>query len=84
MGKVTDVVKTLKEIRSNYEVESDEYKALTVSIKSVTEWGNLNAEVEDLGLWGFEDVDARFQILKAFKNKVHTLVHRKLKDIGVR
>ena len=84
MGKVTDTIKVLKNIRNNYKVGSDEFNALTTSIKSMTEWGNLNADIEELGLWGFEDVDARFQILKALKEKMHTVVRKKLKEIGIR
>lgn len=84
MGKTTDMIKILKEVRNQYGSESVEYAALTTAIKSVTKWGELNSEVDDLGLWGFEDVPARFQILKAFKDKMHTVIHKKLKDIGLR
>ena len=84
MGKTTETIKVLKGIRSKYEVGSAEFEALTTSIKSMTEWGSLNAEIDNLGIWGFEDVPARFQILKAFKDKMHTVVHKKLREVGIR
>ena len=84
MGRITESIKVLKNIRKNYEVGSEEYNALTTSIKSLTEWGNLNHEIESMELWGFEDVPDRFQILKALKEKMHTVVHKKLREVGIR
>ena len=84
MSKTTDVIKTLKEVRSKYELNSKEYKALTTSIKSIAVWYNLNTEIDNLGLWGFEDVPERFQILKALKEKMHTVIHKKLREVGIR
>lgn len=84
MGKTTDTIKVLKEVRNKYETGSVEYIVLTTAIRSITEWGELNNEIDNLGLWGFEDVPARFQILKALKDKMHTVVHKKLKDVGLR
>ncbi len=84
MGKVTDTIKHLKAVRNNYAPGSEEHTALTTAIRSVIEWGNLNAEIDNIGLWGFEDVDQRFQLLNAIKAKMHTLIHKKLKEMGVR
>lgn len=84
MGKTTDTIKALKSIRGKYEFGSEEYTALTTAIKSITGWTDLNTDVDNMELWGFEDVPERFQLLTAIKNKVHTLVRNKLKEMGVR
>lgn len=84
MGKSTQVIHVLKSVQKQYEFDSDEYQALNVAIKSITKWGDLNAEINNCTIWGFEDVPQRFQVASAIKAKVLALIHKALKEMGLR